>query len=159
MLVKVLEFFDNYMAVLAWPFTMSRGAIGTRTGGKGSWRRKTKKVAKGGNQEGEKLWMTCLRQGCREFGELDTASIILKDSEEALGFTKPELSFNMHANTYVLKGTPEKKPLAEVFTDLLSSMDLSKFTKKADAEGDDLGEVPENVDFSNPKDGEEKPTD
>ena len=90
--------------------------------------------------------MACARQGCREFGELDTASIILKDAEDALAFTKPELAFNMHANTYVLKGTAEKKPVAEVFTDLLSSLDLSKFAKKAE-EGDDLG-VSEDVNFA-----------
>lgn len=134
---------------------MSRGAIGTRTGGKGSWRRKTKKVNAGGNQEGEKLWMACARQGCREFGELDTASIILKDSEDALAFTKPELAFNMHANTYVLKGTPAKKPLAEVFQDLISAMDLSKFAPKKGEEGDDLG-VSEDVNFA-AEEGE-KPT-
>ena len=132
---------------------MSRGAIGTRTGGKGSWRRKTKKVSKNGNQEGEKLWMACARQGCREFGPLDTASIILKDATDALAFKQPELAFNMHANTYVLKGTPEQKPIAEVFSDLLSSMDFSKFAKKEDT--DDLG-VSEDVNFA-AEEGE-KPT-
>lgn len=136
---------------------MTRGEVGTRTGGKGSWRRKAKKAKAGGNQEGEKIWAVANRLGCREFGELDTASIIFEKAEDALAFSKPELAIDMRSNTYVLKGTPEKKPIVEVLTDLITKMDLSKFAKGSEEnKEDDLGVDTDNVDFAN-ADGETKP--
>lgn len=145
------------IGVLVGPFEMSRGAVGTRTGGKGSWRRKAKKAPKGGSQEGQKVWAAAQRLGCRQFGELDSASIIVKDQEDALAFTHPELAIDMRSNTYVLMGTPEKKPLVDVFTDLLGGIDLSKLKQKdgEEAAEDDLGNV-DNVDFSKPEEEGEK---
>jgi nascent polypeptide-associated complex subunit beta len=133
---------------------MNRGNVGSRTGGKGSWRRKAKKAPHGGNQEGQKLWAAAQSHQCRDFGELDSAAIIVKDSEEAFAFTKPELIANTVANTYLLKGEPQKKPIVEVLTEFLSSMDLSKLGKgvpAAETVPDDLGEIPEGVDFGNPE--------
>ena len=119
-----------------------------KTGGRGSWRRKVKKAQKNGNQNGIKVWLAAQRLGCREFGELDSASIIIQGSEEAISFQKPELAFNMHANTYVIKGKAEKKPIVEVLTDLISGMDLSGLKKPAEEAKDDLGDVPADIDFS-----------
>lgn len=125
---------------------MSRGSVGTRTGGKGSWRRKAKKTPKDGNQEGLKVWQAAQRLGCRQFGELDTASIMVKDQEDTLHFTKPQLALDGRANTYVLMGKPEWKPMVAVLQELLGGIDLSSL-KKDDAK-DDLGDVPADVDFS-----------
>jgi nascent polypeptide-associated complex subunit beta len=139
---------------------MSRGSVGAKTGGKGSWRRKEKKVKKGGNVEGSKLWQAAQRLGCRAFGALDSASFIYGAQEEALSFDKPELAFEMRANTFLLQGTGVKKPMVEILQDLVSTLDLSKRVKgAADGEGegdaeakgddDDLG-VPTDVDFAAP---------
>jgi nascent polypeptide-associated complex subunit beta len=135
---------------------MSRGSVGAKTGGKGSWRRKEKKVKKGGNVEGAKLWQAAQRLGCRAFGPLDSASFIFGAQDEALSFDKPELAFDMHANTFVLQGNSVKKPMVEILQDLVSTLDLSKRIKgDVDAEGhgeatggddDDLG-VSTDVDF------------
>ena len=138
---------------------MSRGGVGFKTGGHGSWRRKAKKVSKNSNQEGQKLWLQAQRLGCRDLGEIDNASIMITGSEEAISFTKPQLLFNMHANTYCIMGTPEKKKMSEVITDFISSIDFSKF-KKDNKEGEpenDLGDVPENLNFDKPE-GEEAKT-
>ena len=141
---------------------MSRGNVGARTGGKGSWRRKAKKTPKGGNQEGQKVWAAALRAGCRNFGELDTATMMFAGEEkEALSFTKPQLALDMRSNTFVLMGKAEKKPMDEVVKDMIASFDFSKLLeKKGDdkAEGaDDIGDVPEDVDFSKPAEGGETP--
>lgn len=153
--LKSLQKNDGGLAILK----MSRGSVGSKTGGHGSWRRKTKKVSKNNNQEGQKVWLQAQRLGCRDLGEIDNASIMLTGEEEALSFSKPQLSFNMHANTYCLMGTPEKKKMADVITDFISSIDFSKFAKDKKEEGkeNDLGDVPENVDFSKPE-GEENKT-
>ena len=124
----------------------SRGEIGARVGGKGSWRRKVKK-APSQSQEGEKLWVAAQRAGCRDIGEIDSASMIIAGREQALYFSKPELAVDMKANTYVIHGKPQDKPIVEVLTDLLSGIDLSK-GKKAEEGKEDLGDIPENVDFS-----------
>lgn len=135
-----------------------RGQVGSKVGGHGSWRRKTKKVSKNANQEGQKVWLQAQRLGCRDLGEIDNASIMIENENEALSFTKPQLSFNMHANTYVLMGTPEKKKMADVLTDLISSIDFSKIKRDAPAENkdNDLGDVPADVDFSKPEGEEHK---
>lgn len=137
---------------------MARGSVGTRTGGKGSWRRKAKRIPAGGNQQGQKVWQAALRAGCRNFGDLDSAAMLFGNDEEALHFAKPELALDMRSNTFVLMGKPEKKSVSEVFTDFLSSFDFSKLAKAEKKEGeekDDLGDVPENVDFAKPEESGE----
>jgi nascent polypeptide-associated complex subunit beta len=123
---------------------MSRGVVGAKTGGKGSWRRKDKKVKKGGNLEGTKVWQAALRSGCRSFGNLDSASFLFSGQDDALSFDKPELAFDMRANTFVLQGNAVKKPMVEILQDLVSTLDFSKRGKETDgeappAEDDDLG--------------------
>lgn len=129
---------------------MSSKVAGSRVGGKGTWRRKGKKVSNQ-NQEADKLWLACQRAGCRDIGEIDSASMVIAKEDNALSFTKPELAVDMRANTYVLKGKPEKKPVAEVLTELLQGIDFSKLAKKDES----LGDV-ENVDFSKPAEEEKK---
>lgn len=86
--------------------------------------------------------------------------MIVEGQEEAVFFSKPQLALDMRSNTFVLMGTAEKKPIQEVLQELLSSIDFSKFAKKAEKEegaADDLGDVPEDVDFSKPAEEAEKP--
>lgn len=133
---------------------MSGKGLGAKVGGKGSWRRKTKKTPSQ-NQEADKLWLACQRAGCRDIGEIDSASMIIAGQEQAVSFSKPELAIDMRANTYVLRGKAEKKPITEVLQDLISGIDLSKFGKKDEEKKDELGNV-EGVDFSKPAEEEKK---
>ena len=131
---------------------MSGKAVGAKTGGKGSWRRKVKKVTSQ-NQEADKLWLQAQRAGCRDIGEIDSATMIVSGQEQALSFTKPELAIEMRANTYVLRGKHEMKPISEVLQDLISGIDLSKLGKAEGAEDKEIGDV-DGVDFSAPKEEE-----
>ena len=134
---------------------MSRGTVGAKTGGKGSWRRKTKKTQHGGNQDGLKVWLAAQRLVCRDFGELDSVSMIIQGSDEALSFKQPELAFNTHANTFAIMGKAEKKTITEVLTDLISGMNFGSIKKgEEEHKEDELGDVPADVDFSK---AEEKP--
>lgn len=134
---------------------MSGRGLGQRTGGKGSWRRKVKKTNSSAS-EGDKVWLAAQRLGCRDIGEIDTASMIIAGEKEALSFAKPSLAIDMRANTYVLHGKAEKKPISEVFTEMLSGIDFSKFG--GDKKDDELGDV-ENVDFSKPEEEAEQKKD
>jgi nascent polypeptide-associated complex subunit beta len=143
---------------------MSRGQVGSKTGGKGSWRRKGKKVSTTGNLEGQKVWATALRLGCRQFGQLDSASMLISGEDDALHFTKPELVLDMRSNTYILQGTPAKKPMVEVLQELFASFDPSKVDKehgaaeeKPDEGGDDLGDIPDGIDFAAADEGTTPP--
>lgn len=128
---------------------MSSKVAGSRVGGKGTWRRKGKKVSNQ-NQEADKLWLAAQRAGCRDIGEIDNASIIMAKQDDALSFNKPELALDMRANTYVIRGKAEKKPIAEVFTELIQQV-AAKYPKSKDEEKkDELGDV-ENVDFTKPE--------
>ena len=59
-----------------------------------------------------------------------------------------ELAFNMHANAYAIMGKVEKKPIVEVLTDLISSIDLSGLKKPTEEAKDDLGDVPADIALS-----------
>ena len=128
---------------------MSGKGLGAKVGGKGSWRRKTKKTPSQ-NQEADKLWLACQRAGCRDIGEIDSASMIIAGQEQAVSFSKPELAIDMRANTYVLRGKAEKKPMAEVFTELIQSVAANLPKPKDGEKKEELGDV-ENVDFSKPE--------
>ncbi|EAX96065.1 transcription factor BTF3, putative [Trichomonas vaginalis G3] len=126
---------------------MSGKGLGAQVGGKGSWRRKVKK-APTGSQNADKLWLAAQRQGCRDIGEIDSASMIIAGQEKGLQFTKPELAIDMRANTYVLRGKPEEKPLVDLLQNLLAGMGVQ--AKKPEEAKEELGNV-ENVDFSKPE--------
>lgn len=132
---------------------MSGKQLGAKVGGKGSWRRKVKK-APSSSQEADKVWLSAQRQGCRDIGEIDNATMILANDKEGLSFTKPELAVDMRANTYILRGKPEKKPLADLVQDLLAGIDFSKFKKDGENK-EELGDVA-NVDFSKPEEAQEE---
>ena len=121
---------------------MSSKGVGMRTGGKGSWRRKVKKTGSA-NQAADKLWLAAQRAGCRDIGQIDNASIVSASDKDAISFTRPELALDMRANTYVLKGKAEKKPMAEVLTEMIQSIAGGKFAKaaEADAAKDELGDT------------------
>ena len=144
---------DSGLALLSC--VMSSKGVGMKTGGKGSWRRKMKKTGNQANQAADKLWLAAQRAGCRDIGQIDSCSMIIKGQEEALGFSKPELALDMRANTYLIRGKAEKKPMSEVFQDLIQGIDLSKFAKDEKKEEENLGDV-DNVDFSKPAEEEKK---
>lgn len=125
----------------------TRGAVGAKTGNKGSWRRKVKKTATGANAEGEKVWAAAQRLGCHNIGDIDTASIITVGDDQAIAFDHPELAIEMRANTYVLHGEPKKKPIAEVLADMLKGINIPTSGKEGE-EADDLGEEVGDVDFA-----------
>ena len=127
---------------------MSGRGVGQKTGGKGSWRRKVKKTSSSA-QEADKLWLAAQRQGCRDIGEIDSATMIISGKENALSFQKPELALDMRANTYILKGKPEEKQLVEVIKDILPQFDniAKQEEENKEEKKEDLGDV-DNVDFS-----------
>jgi hypothetical protein len=115
--------------------------------------------------EGQKVWASALRLGCRQFGQLDSAAIIISGVDEAIHFAKPELVLDMRSNTYVLQGNPEKKPMVEVLQELFASFNMSKADSKEGATeekpeegGDDLGDIPDGIDFA-AADGATEPPD
>jgi nascent polypeptide-associated complex subunit beta len=143
---------------------MSGVKVGAQVGQKGSFRRKVKKASKAANQEGNKLWLNVTHLGLREIPPLDSASFILQGSDEAIYLSKPEAIVDLRNNTFVLRTNKvEKKPVADVFQDMLRGLDLSKLGKgDTPAESEDtgdLGELPDNIDFAKPDTSEEKAVD
>lgn len=132
-----------------------RGQIGTRVGGKGSWRRKGKKQPHGDALEAQKVWAAAQRLINGRVFPLDNVTMLLKDQEKAKSFNKPELLCDTRANTYIIHGKAEEKPMADVLQDLISGIDFSKF--KGKEEKDELNDVPADVDFSNPEGQKEEP--
>ena len=131
---------------------MSSRGVGMKTGGKGSWRRKAKKTGNQANQAADKLWLAAQRAGCRDIGQIDSASIICAAEKDALSFNKPELALDMRANTYLLKGKPEKKPMAEILTEMLQSIAGGRFAQAAEDAKNELGDTENVEDFTKVED-------
>jgi nascent polypeptide-associated complex subunit beta len=77
---------------------------------------------------------------------------MLQAGTDAIYLPKPDLLCDTRANTYVLKGKAEKKPISEVLQELFASLDIphAKGESAPADEADDLGDIPAGTDFANP---------
>ena len=94
---------------------MSGKSVGQKVGGKGSWRRKVKRVL---DDPGAKLWTACVNARCRSCGVIEKC-LFLSQGDYGYSFTKPEMLYNIEANAYVIRGTPEKKSLKDILQEFL----------------------------------------
>eukprot|EP00759_Apiculatamorpha_spiralis_P028949 PhF_6_TR3139/c0_g1_i1/m.4544/K01527/EGD1, BTF3; nascent polypeptide-associated complex subunit beta len=92
-----------------------------RTGGKGSVRRKSKGVHKSSGAEDKKLQATLKRLGVNSIGECEEVNFFREDNT-VLHFTNPKVEANIPAHTYVVKGKPETKKLADILPQVLSQL-------------------------------------
>lgn len=140
------RFVVNYRIYKLWPdlLEMSGKAVGQKVGGKGSFRRKVKRVV---DEPGGKLWTACSSARCRSCGFIDKC-LFMCSADFGYSFSKPEMLVNVDANTYVIRGTPEKKQLPELLNDFLPR-DMRR-PPKEEAKTDDLGNV-DNVNFAEEK--------
>jgi nascent polypeptide-associated complex subunit beta len=95
---------------------LQRMAAGVRTGGKGSVRRKKKAVHKAAPTDDKRLQSTLKRLQLNVLPGIEEVSII-RENGTMIHFKNPKVQAQISANTYVVSGTAETKPL----TDMMSS--------------------------------------
>eukprot|EP01121_Diplochlamys_sp_Union-15-3_P014439 TRINITY_DN4596_c0_g4_i3.p1 TRINITY_DN4596_c0_g4~~TRINITY_DN4596_c0_g4_i3.p1 ORF type:complete len:185 (+),score=39.11 TRINITY_DN4596_c0_g4_i3:84-638(+) len=93
-----------------------------RTGGKGSVRRKKLVKRKNVTTDEKKVTSTIKKLGVNPIPGIDEVNIFNGDGT-VLQFKSPKVQANIQANTYVVSGKPEQKPLAELLPGILSQME------------------------------------
>merc|ERR1711937_908443 len=133
-------------------------AQASRTGGKGTVRRKKKVVHKTTTTDDKRLQNTLKRLGINSIPAIEEVNLFM-ESGEVIHFTNPKVQASIAANTYVIIGHAEVKKLQDLFPGILNQVDKSvlpslkkiaeECSKSADAGGDDDSdddEVPNLVD-------------
>ena len=100
---------------------LARRAEDVRIGGKGSVRRKSKGVHKATGVEDKKLQATLKRLGVSGIGDVDEVNFFREDNT-VMHFSAPKVEANIPAHTYVVKGKPDIKKLADILPHVLSQL-------------------------------------
>merc|ERR1719181_1501749 len=125
----------------------------TRTGGKGSARRKQKQVKKSSSSDDKRLQQTLKRLGVNTIPGIEEVNMF-KDDGTVIHFEQPKVQASIQANTYVISGNAEPKKLQDLLPGIISQLgpdSLSSLKKIAESFQQDAGEnddddVPDLVD-------------
>jgi len=131
---------------------------GSRTGGKGSVRRKHKAVRKMTPGDDKKLKAVLNKLNVRDIPAIEEVNLFRNDSH-VIHFSNPKVQASIAANTYVVSGNCETKKLQDLLPNIINQLgpdnleDLKKIyatynaedSKKAAPQQEDDDDVPELV--------------
>jgi nascent polypeptide-associated complex subunit beta len=137
------------------------GVASTATGGKGSVRRKKKVATRAsGAQTDAKLSAALKKLGATNIPGIEEVNLF-KDDGKVIHFVNPKVQAAIAANTYIISGPSETKPLQDLLPSIVSQLgmdnlsQLKSFAEQAGAAGggaalagedDDDDDVPDLVD-------------
>merc|ERR1712118_277318 len=93
----------------------------SQTGGKGSARRKTRKVHKATGQDDKRLASTLKRIGMNAVPGIEEVNMFKADGE-VIHFANPKVQANIAANTYVINGNAEAKKLIDMLPGIIPQL-------------------------------------
>lgn len=136
-------------------FLKKQGA-GSKTGGKGSVRRKHKAVRKNTSYDDKRLKSTLQKLNCRDIPAIEEVNLF-KDDGKVVHFSNPKVQASITANTYVVSGSCDTKNLQDLLPGIINQLgpnnleDLKKiyaqYTNNAEgAADDDVPALVENFD-------------
>ncbi|CAG8459922.1 3006_t:CDS:2 [Paraglomus occultum] len=113
-----------------------------RIGGKGSPRRKMKKVHKSTTNDDKKLKTALNKLKLHPIQQIDEVNMY-RDDGSAIHFRAPKVQASLHANTFVIEGASEEKS-AESNLEILQKLNatLSQASQHVAGEGADDDEIP-----------------
>jgi nascent polypeptide-associated complex subunit beta len=105
------------------------GATTTSTGGKGSIRRK-KKVAtrSAAAQSDAKLSTTLKKLGATNIPGIEEVNLFKEDGK-VIHFVNPKVQASIAANTYIISGPSETKPLQELLPSIVSQLGMDNLSQ------------------------------
>merc|ERR550525_910882 len=134
------------------------GKSSSRTGGKGSVRRKKKTTRKSTNTEDKRLQTQLKKLNVNSIPAIEEVNLF-RESAKVIHFTNPRVQASIAANTYVVSGKAEEKDLAELLPSILPQLgphaldDLkhlqTEMLEKNDGEMDDDDDIPDLVEATN----------
>merc|ERR1711869_98941 len=129
----------------------------SQTGGKGSARRKTRKVHKATGQDDKRLANTLKRIGMNSVPGIEEVNMFKADGD-VLHFSNPKVQANIAANAYVISGNAENKKLTDMLPGIITQLGPDNLTqlkniastlgaqKGGAGSDDDVPDVTENFD-------------
>ena len=136
---------------------VGKGDAGSRTGGKGTVRRKHKAVRKTATHDDKRLKAVLNKLNVRDIPAIEEVNLFKNDGH-VIHFTNPKVQASIAANTYVVSGNCETKRLQELLPNIINQLgpdnleDLKKIyasyaegAKQAGATGED-DDIPDLVD-------------
>jgi nascent polypeptide-associated complex subunit beta len=140
----------------------------TSTGGKGSVRRKKKVATRGAAAQSEaKLGSTLKKLGATNIPGIEEVNFFKEDGK-VIHFKNPKVQASVGANTYIIQGPSETKPLQELLPNIVSQLGMEHFSQLqqmaaaqgaanasnampsvAEGDGDDDDDVPDLVEGGN----------
>jgi len=138
-----------------------KGISSSRTGGKGSARRKRKAPRKSTSSDDKKLQTQLKKLGVSSIPAIEEVNLFKKDAK-VIHFQNPRVQASIAANTYVVAGKAEEKELSELLPSILpqlgpSALDDLKHLVSQDTAADatkkdeqhDEDEIPDLVEATN----------
>jgi len=133
------------------------GSASSRTGGKGTARRKKKTVRKSTNSEDKKLQTQLKKLNVNVIPAVEEVNLFKADAK-VIHFSNPRVQASIAANTYVVSGKADEKDLGDLLPSILpqlgpSALDELKHLEtefnKAEADEDDESDIPDLVEATN----------
>ncbi|KAI9018445.1 nascent polypeptide-associated complex subunit beta [Hyaloraphidium curvatum] len=103
------------------PEKLAKLASSVRTGGKGTPRRKAKKVHKSTGTDDKKLQSTLKKLGVQPIAGIEEVNMFKSDGN-VIHFTAPKVQASIQANTFVVSGQGETKELTELVPGILNQL-------------------------------------
>ncbi|CEP03210.1 Nascent polypeptide-associated complex subunit beta [Plasmodiophora brassicae] len=97
------------------------GSLGARTGGRGTVRRKKKAVRKNGGQDDKRLQATLKKLNVNSIPAIEEVNMFKGDGR-VIHFSNPKVQAQINANTFVVSGNAEEKPLADLLPGIYSQL-------------------------------------
>eukprot|EP00619_Florenciella_sp_RCC1007_P001262 CAMPEP_0205930070 /NCGR_PEP_ID=MMETSP1325-20131115/25666_1 /ASSEMBLY_ACC=CAM_ASM_000708 /TAXON_ID=236786 /ORGANISM="Florenciella sp., Strain RCC1007" /LENGTH=167 /DNA_ID=CAMNT_0053299379 /DNA_START=38 /DNA_END=541 /DNA_ORIENTATION=- len=97
------------------------GQSQSRTGGKGSVRRKKKAVHKTATSDDKKLGSTLKKLGVTNIPAIEEVNLFTNDGK-VVHFSNPKVQASIAANTYVVSGPNETKQLTEMLPGIINQL-------------------------------------
>merc|ERR1712048_1400843 len=126
----------------------------SRTGGKGSVRRKTKRRTHSSSSDDKRLQNTLKRLGVNNIPAIEEVNLF-KDNGTVIHFSNPKVQASIGANTYVISGHAENKNLQELLPGIINQLgpdNLANLKKIAESYQVSKGNANESDDESDDSD-------
>jgi len=102
-------------------FISKQGDSQSRTGGKGTVRRKHKAVRKSATQDDKRIRQTLNKLSVRDIPAIEEVNLF-KDDGHVIHFVNPKVQASIAANTYVVSGNAETKKLQDLLPGILTQL-------------------------------------
>jgi nascent polypeptide-associated complex subunit beta len=105
------------------------GGASTSTGGKGSIRRKKKVATRSASAQSEaKLGTTLKKLGATNIPGIEEVNLFKEDGK-VIHFVNPKVQASIAANTYVISGPSETKPLQDLLPSIVSQLGMDNLSQ------------------------------